>query len=215
MQWSNSPDHALMTQWYGNAMQWYRRAADQDLAEAQFQVGRLYVTGLATQRTDVEQGMHWYQKAADQGLPEAAIGLAHIYEGDFIDVPRDDAMAMQWYQKAAETDATSQMFLAQMYQVGDGRLFSPDHALAAQWYDKAADQGYPPAERAMAGLYARGEGVPMDKGLAQQWDRKVAEHGRDVISAISDFLCSGIKLNFEPRCLENKLPRAISTLQQK
>src|SRR5262249_27993611 len=52
-----------------------------------------------------------------------------------------------------------------------------NHAEAAKWYGLAADQGFAPAQNALALLYYRGQGVRKDLGQAEHWVRKAAEQG--------------------------------------
>ena len=44
-------------------MKWYRKAADQGFAGAQYQIGLLYEKGRGVQQ-DIAQARTWYQKAA-------------------------------------------------------------------------------------------------------------------------------------------------------
>jgi len=58
---------------YAEAMRWYRIAADQGSAEAQFEIGVLYDTGQGVAQ-DAAEAMRWYQRAADQGFAPAHAG---------------------------------------------------------------------------------------------------------------------------------------------
>jgi TPR repeat protein len=51
---------------YGGALEWYRRAADRGLSDAQFNLGFLYENGWGVTK-DLDRAKGWYQKAADQG----------------------------------------------------------------------------------------------------------------------------------------------------
>jgi TPR repeat protein len=44
-----------------------------------------------------------------------------------------------------------------------------DYAEAVKWYRKAADQGLPPAQSNLAGMYYFGRGVPQDYVRAHLW----------------------------------------------
>lgn len=67
-----------VTQDYTEAAKWYRKAADQGFAQAQFNLGLMYANGKGVTRDDTEAAM-WYAKAADQGLADAKINLALLY----------------------------------------------------------------------------------------------------------------------------------------
>ncbi len=52
------------------AAAWYRRAANQGDADAQYSLGRLYENGTGVPK-DTAQAAAWYRKAADQGHADA------------------------------------------------------------------------------------------------------------------------------------------------
>jgi len=63
---------------YAQAVDLYRRAANQGLAAAQFNLGLLYDNGQGVDR-DYAQAAQWYLKAAEQGLPRAQYNLGTMY----------------------------------------------------------------------------------------------------------------------------------------
>jgi TPR repeat protein len=90
------------------ALEWFRKAADQGNATAQFALGGCYQLG---QSQDYTEAMKWYRKSAEQGFVPAQTSLAGFYyEGR--GVPTDHAEALKWYRKAAEGgDAQAQFNL--------------------------------------------------------------------------------------------------------
>ena len=52
------------------AMKWYRKAAEQDAADAQLILGFMYDAGEGVPENDAE-AVGWYRKAAEQGHAEA------------------------------------------------------------------------------------------------------------------------------------------------
>ena len=48
------------------AVYWYRKAADQGNANAQYNLGVMYENGEGVAKDD-KQAVYWYRKAADQG----------------------------------------------------------------------------------------------------------------------------------------------------
>ncbi|WP_419591592.1 tetratricopeptide repeat protein, partial [Thiolapillus sp.] len=56
------------------AVKWYRRAAEQGYALAQYNLGLMYANGRGV-RQDFKEAVKWYQKAAEQGLPKAQVNL--------------------------------------------------------------------------------------------------------------------------------------------
>ena len=59
-----------MTQSKATAAEWYRKAADQGDADAQYKLGLFYENGYGVTQ-DKEQAMQWYKKAAEQGNESA------------------------------------------------------------------------------------------------------------------------------------------------
>ncbi|MFU8837160.1 MAG: tetratricopeptide repeat protein [Thiohalomonadaceae bacterium] len=77
------------------ALRWYQRAAEQGLAEAQYQLAYL----LAEAEISPVAAAEWMAKAADQGMVEAQylMGMIHA-EG--IGVAQDTRQARRWLEKA-------------------------------------------------------------------------------------------------------------------
>ena len=57
------------------AVRWYRQAADQGDAAAQFCLGFAYKYGEGVEPSD-EEAVHWYRQAADQGHAAAQAAIA-------------------------------------------------------------------------------------------------------------------------------------------
>ncbi|TVR11668.1 MAG: sel1 repeat family protein [Salinarimonadaceae bacterium] len=106
-----------------------RSRAEQGDAEAQYLLGRIYVSGqLDRPETDVRssadvlyrhgEAMRWYRRAAEQGNVRAQVALGDKY------------------------------FYGRLVVITNGRLGSTgDYAQAVRWYGKAAEQGYAQARR--------------------------------------------------------------------
>ena len=60
------------------AAAWYRKAADQGYADAQFNLAAMYAQGQGVAQ-DNEQAIVWYRKAADQGNAAAQNNLGWMY----------------------------------------------------------------------------------------------------------------------------------------
>jgi len=91
-----------------NATEWFRRAAEQGHADAQYELGRIYYDyyryGI---EQDNEEAARWYQRAAEQGHPLAAFWLGDLYVAGS-GVARDFDRAEYWYRRAFEGNAISQ-----------------------------------------------------------------------------------------------------------
>jgi hypothetical protein len=79
------------------ALFWYQLAAEQGLAEAQFNLAHL----LVEEEISSVAAAEWMQKAAEQGMPDAQYLLGIIY-AEGIGVEVDDARARLWLQRAIE-----------------------------------------------------------------------------------------------------------------
>ena len=60
------------------AVKWWRKAADDGHAKAQFRLGESYATGKGVEQKDVNEAAKWYRKAAEQGHEEAAKALRSL-----------------------------------------------------------------------------------------------------------------------------------------
>jgi TPR repeat protein len=93
------------TQDYGQAVQWYQKAADQSHAMAQFNLGIMYAAGQGVDR-DEAKSMGWMQRAADLGDAGAQfhIGMKH-HRASFDELPEAASesriQAYKWLQLAA------------------------------------------------------------------------------------------------------------------
>ena len=83
----------------GQAVKWYRRAAEQDHYFASYQLGFMYQYGEGVPQNDAE-AVKWYRKAAEQGYDTAQSVLGDMYaEGR--GVPQNQVQAYAWFNVAA------------------------------------------------------------------------------------------------------------------
>lgn len=78
---------------------WFFRAAEQGYADAQFNLGLMYINGEGVPQ-DIPHAVELFQKAAEQGHVDAQNNLGAMYftgEG----VTRDEKKAIEWFEKAA------------------------------------------------------------------------------------------------------------------
>jgi clan AA aspartic protease (TIGR02281 family) len=120
---------------YATAIKWYRKAAEQGDAFAQYNLGGIYQNGQGVPQ-NYSEAIKWFSKAATQGAAGAQARLASMY---FIGlgVQQDYAAAASWYRKAAEQGhARAQYGLGLMYGSGQGVL--QNYVLAYMWLNLAA-----------------------------------------------------------------------------
>lgn len=159
---------------YSMALACYHFAAEQGEAEAQYNLGLMYLWGRNLPQDDVE-AVNWFRKAAEQGLATAQNSLGWMYSKGR-GVKRYDLKAAEWYRKAAEQgDAMAQFNLGWSYQNGRGVM--RDDKEAVQWYRKAAEQGDAVAQFNLGKAYHNGQGVAQDYVETANWYRKAAEQG--------------------------------------
>ncbi|MBF0158627.1 MAG: sel1 repeat family protein [Magnetococcales bacterium] len=80
------------------ALEWYRKAAEQGLAEAQANLGMMYYLGIGTAE-DEKEAFQWLKKAADQGLAEAQRNLSILYaKGHGVALNKEESA--KWLQQS-------------------------------------------------------------------------------------------------------------------
>jgi hypothetical protein len=85
---------------YTEAVNWFRKAAEQGLVAAQCNLGLCYALGRGVAK-DESEGVNWFRKAAEQGHARAQYYLGVCYERGR-GVAKDESEAVNWYRKAAE-----------------------------------------------------------------------------------------------------------------
>lgn len=157
-----------------------REAAEKGEAQAQYELGMLYMTGGGGTKDEVE-AQRWLRKAADQGDARAQFQIGNMYWRAWGGLPRNDKEAAVWFRKAAEQgNADGQWQLGELYEYGRGGI-RQNMAQAVSWYQKAAAQGQAQAEFALGDAYEHGKGgLRKDKGLAREWYQKSADQGYEL-----------------------------------
>jgi len=87
---------------YSQAYIWFRKAAEQGNANAQYCLGTLYSDGEGVDRDEVEAAA-WLHKAAEQGNTDAQVGLGLAYKTGS-GVPQDYAQGAMWLRRAGEKE---------------------------------------------------------------------------------------------------------------
>jgi hypothetical protein len=82
------------------AVEWFRKAAEQGNESAQLNLGICYETGAGPPKDEVE-AVKWYRKAAEQGSASAQANLGTCYLNG-TGISKDEGEAMKWFQKATE-----------------------------------------------------------------------------------------------------------------
>ena len=132
-----------VTKDHGEAVRWYRMAAEQGHADAQNNLGNAYYFGAGVSK-DHGEAVRWYRMAAEQGDATAQFSLGTAYnfgEG----VTKNHREAVRWYRMAAEQGAAiAQYQMGFLYANGKGVI--KDYREAVRWYRMAAEQGLAEAQ---------------------------------------------------------------------
>lgn len=128
--------------YYGGAdtpqgIDWIRKAAGQQYAPAEFQMGQVYDFGFGVPQND-GQALDWYRRAAAHGSAAGQRAVGDFYQKGRA-VAADAAEAARWYRRAADgDDLRAQYQLGQMYFDGTG--VTRDYASAYVWFSLASGQ---------------------------------------------------------------------------
>ena len=107
---------------WDEGVKWFRKAAEQGNAEAQYNLGLMIIRGTGA-RQDGTEAVNWLLKAAEQGNADAQFLLGQVYDGGW---------AGDNYEPGTEP--------------------TPDPVAAKKWYGKAAEQGNSEAQAALDDL---------------------------------------------------------------
>lgn len=100
------------------SLRWFRWAAEQGDADAQFNLGRIYGKAFGTYAKgravpqDDQQAVYWYRRSAEQDYRPAQLNLAEIFSEGGTGVPQDHVQAYFWMSLAAssgDTEATRKL----------------------------------------------------------------------------------------------------------
>ena len=113
------------------ALQWYRKAADQGLPDAQNKLGAMYASGRGVTR-DYTAALRYYKLAAAKGFAEAQKNAGSIYD-DGHGVPVNYTTALYFYREAAVQGlASAQDKIGVLYREGHG--VKKNYVTALQWF---------------------------------------------------------------------------------
>ena len=151
----------------------YRRAAEQNYAPAQNNLGASYENGRGVPKDD-QQAIAWYRKAAEQDYALAQNNLGVMYQYGR-GVRKDEQQAIAWYRKAADQGLA--LALNNLDEDAEAAVNRNDFATAIRIMRPLADQGNARAQRLLGMMYNAGWGVPKDDAEAVKWFRRAANQG--------------------------------------
>ena len=178
------------------AVKWYRRAAEQEHPEAQYELGLRYKYGSGVEKDETE-AVKWYRKAAEQGHDLARNALGICYEKG-IGVAKDPDEANKWKQMYLQSDVPVILYTTGMQLAKRGRPGDMEEALgfwrrAAEWKNPSlkAVPAVAAAQYELGRCLYYGIGLDEDKSAGIEWFRKAAKNGDADAKAILDDLPTG------------------------
>jgi hypothetical protein len=100
------------------AIEWFKRASDQDYSPASYDLGLAYLIGRGIKKNEAK-GCELFLKSARQGNDEGEYSIGTCYY-DGVGLGRNSAQAFEWYKKAAAQDfPLAEQGLGVMYGTGD------------------------------------------------------------------------------------------------
>jgi len=160
------------------ALDWYQRAAAQDLPDAVNNLGAMYYDGRIVPR-DVDEAAKLYRRAATLGSAAGRYNLGLlIVQGRAEGTSNEGVDLIR--EAATQGLANAQAQLGRMYF--DGRLVRVNHQEAAHWFALAAAQGQAWSQYFYADMLRSGDGTGRDLTAAVQWMTRAAD--QDVPPAI-------------------------------
>jgi TPR repeat protein len=120
------------------AVGWFRKAAENGLAVAQYNLAVAFDLGLGVEH-DIKEAVFWYRKAAVQDDPDAQAMLAAcLHNGDGI--KQDFKEAARWFKRAANLGSADAQYQIALYYI-EGRSVPKDYVQAYIFLSLAAQQG--------------------------------------------------------------------------
>ncbi len=175
---------------HGEAAKWFRKAAEQGHAVAQYNLGAMYYEGEGVVQSDNE-AVKWFREAAEQGLAEAQQDLGNLYYTGKV-VVQSNNEAVKWYRKAAEQGFIDAQFcLGSMYYEGKGVVQSNNDA--AKWFRKAAEQGDVDAQNKLNVIQKEKYASNESTGIKKYTQLKQLMQNKEISKALM-FSASGINL---------------------
>ena len=181
---------------YDKAIEYFLKAAEQGLPEAQASLGEMYREGRGVDR-DYKESFKWYLKAAESGMPESQYNVGYMYyNGEGVEVSKEKAA--EWFMKAADQGyAPAQNYLGKMFFLGEGLPVNEGEGI--RLYKRSAAQGNENARSALkmiaekaleaakggdaglqfvvGGMYMLGDGFEQNYEEAVKWFEKAAAQG--------------------------------------
>jgi len=155
---------------YGQASMWYRKAAEQDDAYAQYQLGSMLGSETGVKRNPSE-AIKWLTLSAEQDYTQAESLLGRLFYS-----LKWYKRALPWLHRAAhKKEKFALTTLGEIYRYGKGLEENPRQSIV--YYRQAAALGEVQAQALLGLSYQQGLGVPKNAHLAAHWYEKAGHQG--------------------------------------
>jgi len=148
---------------YLQAVEWYKKAAAQGVADSAHNLGLIYKSGAPGLLKDHGEACQWFRQAAELELPAAMYQYSLCLGGT-----KD---AVDWMRRAADAgvaDAAANLGVQIMY----GHGVPQDVRLGIEWEKRAAEMGSPMGMHNYAVSLAQGLGGEKNPRAAFEWFSK-------------------------------------------
>ncbi|MFY7698442.1 MAG: tetratricopeptide repeat protein [Legionella sp.] len=151
------------------AKKYYIAAAKNGNSVAQYTLAETFIN--SHQAANRKLGIAWLTKAVAQGNPAAQLKLAKLYdEGQLVQHDSNKANELL-------NAAITQHYRPAMYHMAERLWQQRNEQAAFSWYKKAAEQGYLPAQIALAKIYLQPQSTIYDPKAGFLSMLKAAENG--------------------------------------
>ncbi|HUV65057.1 MAG TPA: tetratricopeptide repeat protein [Sedimentisphaerales bacterium] len=167
-------DAAYSRRDYATAFREFKPLAEKGDADAQYNLARMFYSGLGV-RSNVGEAVKWWRRAAEQGHVKAQFRLGDIFFHGF-GVPKNYGEAAKWWRRSAEQGhVDAQSGLGMLYEAGRG--VPRNSVLAYMWTSLSAAQGNAVAEVVLDAMEKRMTPADVSKAqeMAAKWRPKKAK----------------------------------------
>ncbi|MEJ0046551.1 MAG: tetratricopeptide repeat protein [Rhodospirillales bacterium] len=154
-----------------SAIGWYFKAASQGHAEAQGNLGAMFLDEAAKKNSasDADKARNWLTKAASQGNVDAMYRLGLLLRHGY-GIEAKPKSARSWFDSSAKGGNA-----AALTQLGSMSEEAGDAAAAAKFYGEGAEKGDASAQYNLARCLRDGIGVERDPVQSRKWFESAAE----------------------------------------
>lgn len=166
---------------YKKAFEWCKKAADNRLPEAIYDIGTFYYSGIVVEK-NLSEAFSYFKEAAELGVARAQNMVGAFYN-EGLNGTKDYSQARLWFEMAAKQEEPMALYnLALFYDSGLGGLIR-DCKEATRLLEKSANLGCYPAQMLLAEGYRKGlAGLPINSTKAKYWEQKAVNNkDKDVI----------------------------------